>query len=81
MVTGGELYLLAVTVLALVALAVAVPVLLDIAREGRERLRAGGPTRPADDADSDGADGVRCPHCETENEPGYAYCEECSRAL
>ncbi len=36
MVTAGELYVLTATVLALVALVAAVPVLCDIAMEGRE---------------------------------------------
>ena len=80
MVTAGELYVLTATVLALVALAVAIPVLLDIAREGRERWRAGGPDPPVGDG-TDDAEGVRCGHCGTVNEPGFAYCEECSWAL
>jgi len=76
MVTAGQLYLLAMTVMALVALGVAIPVLLDIAREGRERLRQGGSKRPVADPDADDSDeagGVHCRHCGTENEPGYAY--------
>ena len=76
MVTAGELYVLTATVMALVALGAAIPVLLDIAREGRERLRQGGSKRPVADPDandSDEAGGVRCRHCGTENEPGYAY--------
>lgn len=81
MVTAGELYLLAMTVMALVALAAAIPVLVEIAREGRERWRAGGPERPGAGPESDKAGDVRCRHCGTKNEPGYAYCEACSRAL
>ncbi len=81
MVTTGELYLLVVTVMALVAFAAAIPVLLDIAREGRERLREG-PVSPVEGADEgDGDDGVRCRHCGTVNEGEYAYCEECSQQL
>jgi len=81
MVTTGELYLLAMTVMALVALAAAIPVLLDIVREGHERLWEG-PVTPVENGDSgDGADGVRCRHCGTVNEGEYAYCEECSQQL
>jgi len=79
MVTAGELYVLTATVMALVALAAAIPVLRDIARDGRERLREG-PASPVDDGD-DETEGVRCPHCGTVNEVGYAYCEDCSQAL
>ena len=81
MVTAGQLYLLAMTVMALVALAAAVPVLRDIVLEGRERLREGPASPVADGNSGDGGDGVRCRHCGTENEPGYAYCEACSRQL
>jgi hypothetical protein len=87
MVTGGQLYVLVVTVMALVALAAAIPVLVGIAREGRERLRMGGPEPPTSEGEDgenigqNGTDGVHCPHCGTENEAGYDYCEACSRAL
>ncbi|MFC6756570.1 MULTISPECIES: DUF7577 domain-containing protein [Haloarcula] len=81
MVTAGDLYLLAVTVMALVALAVAIPVLLDIVREGRERLRQGRPEPPVEAEEPDDIDGVQCRHCGTVNDDGYAYCEECSRQL
>ncbi|MBX0286564.1 DUF7577 domain-containing protein [Haloarcula salinisoli] len=80
MVTVGELYLLTVTVMALVALAAAVPVLRDIAREGRKRLQQGGPEPPVEEAPDD-IDGVRCRHCGAMNDNGYTYCEECSQQL
>ncbi|WP_277542538.1 DUF7577 domain-containing protein [Haloarcula laminariae] len=81
MVTAGELYVFTATVMALVALAAAVPVLRDIAIEGRERLRRDGPDPPVEDAQSSEVAGVRCQHCGTENETDYTYCAECSRAL
>jgi hypothetical protein len=74
-------YALAVTVMALVALAAAIPVLLDIARDGRERLRDGPEPPGEDDTAGEERDGVRCPHCGTVNDEGYAYCAACSRAL
>jgi len=80
MVTFGDLYVLVGTVMGLIALAVAIPVLIDIAREGRERLRQGRPEPPAED-DGDDIDGVRCHHCGSENEEGYAYCAVCSEPL
>jgi hypothetical protein len=81
MVTAGELYVLTATVMALVALAAAIPVLLDIVRDGHERLREG-PVSPVEGTDDgDGDDGVRCRHCGTVNDEVYAYCEECSRQL
>ena len=78
MVTAGELYVLTATVMALVALGLAVPVLLAIAREGRERLQQGRPEPPVEGSD---AEVVHCRHCGAENESGYAYCEACARAL
>jgi len=80
MVTAGELYVLTATVMALVALAAAIPVLRDIVRDGRERLREG-PAPPAAESESDDVAGVRCHHCGTINEAGFVYCEECSRQL
>ncbi|MBV0925765.1 hypothetical protein KTS45_16290 [Halomicroarcula limicola] len=84
MVSPGQLYLLAVTVMALVALAAAAPVLLGIAREGRERLRRGGPdlrAAPAEtEAQSDSSD-RRCRHCGAENAGEFAYCRECAGPL
>lgn len=81
MVTAGELYVLTATVMALVALAVAIPVLRDIAREGRERLRTG-PDPPSEDRNTgEAVDGVRCRHCGTVNDDGYVYCEECAQQL
>jgi hypothetical protein len=83
MVTAGELYAIAMTGMALVALAAAIPVLRDIVREGSERLRQGGPAPPVEAADGnrDTDDTVRCPHCGAENEPGYVYCEGCAKRL
>ncbi|MDS0282430.1 hypothetical protein [Haloarcula onubensis] len=79
MVTAGELYVLTATVMTLVALAAALPVLRDIVRDGRERLRKR-PAPPVEDGDAgEAVDGVRCRHCGTVNEDGY--CEECSRQL
>jgi len=78
MVTAGELYVLTATVMALVALVAAIPVLRDIVREGRERWRDG----PASAVENgDGSGGVQCRHCGAVNEAGYAYCEECSQRL
>jgi hypothetical protein len=83
-VTAGQLYLLVVTVLLLAALAAAVPVLAGIVREGRQRLRRGQPHPPESDADdSHGTptDERSCPHCGTDNEPGFSYCRHCLEPL
>lgn len=84
MVTSGELYLLAVTAMALVALGAAALVLRNIVRDGRERWRTGSPA-PTDEggsADDDGPeDGRRCPHCGEMNDDGYAYCQQCAERL
>ncbi len=80
MVTAGELYVLTATVMALVALGAAIPVLRDIVRDGRERLREG-PVSPVEDDEAADTDGVRCRHCGTVNDSGYVYCEECSQQL
>jgi len=83
MTTAGHLYVLTATVMSLVALAAALPVLRDIALEGRERWRAGepGPAVSGDEGSDTEGDGVRCRHRGAENESGYTYCEGCSRAL
>jgi len=80
MVAPGTLYLLVATVLALVAHGAAVPVLAGIVRDGRERLRRGGPKPPTADDIAD-AGCVRCRHCGAVNESEYVYCGECSGAL
>jgi len=83
MVTTGELYLLLVTVMALVALAAALPVLLNIVREGRERWRGGPETGPDAAGERGGApvDGYRCSNCGATNENGYVYCQRCAERL
>jgi len=81
MVTVGELYALAVAVMGLVALAAALLVLRDIAREGRERLRARPEPPREDETAADGDDTVRCRRCGTVNDDSYVYCEGCSRQL
>ncbi|WP_254279494.1 zinc ribbon domain-containing protein [Haloarcula marina] len=92
MFTLGELYVLVVTITALVALIAAVPVLLGIVREGRERWRTGGPP-PTDEPAGGSTDGGGtddpadlparrdCPHCGAANGPGFAYCQECVQRL
>ncbi|WP_135303354.1 DUF7577 domain-containing protein [Haloarcula amylovorans] len=90
MVAPGQAYLLVVTVMALVALVAAAPVLLGIARDVRERLRRGGPDPPTESveetestgsAERTDSAGRRCRHCGAENDAGFAYCRACARPL
>ncbi|MBX0322375.1 zinc ribbon domain-containing protein [Halomicroarcula sp. F13] len=87
MVTPGEVYVLLVTAMALVALAVAIPVLLRIVVDGRARLGEEPPAHP-DEGANPGAGGQsvdpdrpRCPHCGTENDADFVYCRECLEQL
>lgn len=84
-----RLYLLAITVLLLVALALAVPVLVGIAREGLERSRQSGKTYPDEDGDiapsttsaDDRTDTLVCSHCGAENSAEFSYCQDCAKQL
>ncbi|WP_340100098.1 DUF7577 domain-containing protein [Salinibaculum salinum] len=93
----GTLYLLAVTILLLVALAVTLPVIRDIVLEGIERRREWKDDEIERDTDGEvfdagpptaGADEVQtdpdrqtCRHCGTVNDAGYTFCEECAEPL
>ncbi|GGN99968.1 DUF7577 domain-containing protein [Haloarcula pellucida] len=87
MVTPGEMYVLVVTGLAFIALAVAIPVLLRIVVDGRERWREGPPTHadegetPGEGGQSADPDRPRCPHCGTENDADFVYCRVCLEQL
>ena len=96
MVTFGEVYVAVITILLLVALAVAIPVLKRIVVEGLERRRkwnAGEIERYAEDEefdrgppaalDGDAATGrrVTCPRCGATNEAGFRYCRDCTEQL
>jgi len=84
----GQLYLLAVTILLLFALAITLPVIRDIVREGLDRhherktdsLEAE-PTGPDGSGDELDADRRRCPHCGTVNDSEYSFCQGCSERL
>ncbi|MFC7131731.1 MULTISPECIES: DUF7577 domain-containing protein [Salinibaculum] len=92
MVTFGEVYAAVITVLLLVALAVAIPVLKRIVVDGIERRRKWktgemerytedpefdrGPPA-ALDGDAETGPGVTCTQCGTANEAGFTYCENC----
>jgi hypothetical protein len=84
------------TVLLLVALAAAVPVLSGIVRDGRERRRkwkSGEMERYSEDeeydagppavldADGTAAETKHCRHCGAENDAGFTYCRVCTRPL
>jgi len=93
----GTLYLLAVTILLLVALAVTLPVIRDIILEGIERRREwkddeierdtdgevfdAGPSATRVDGDETDPDHQTCRHCGTVNDAGYTFCEECAEPL
>jgi len=93
----GTLYLLAVTILLLIALAVTLPVIRDIVLEGIERRRewkddqiernTDSEVFDADspdtraDEDETDPDHQTCRHCGTVNDAGYTFCEECAEPL
>ena len=84
----GQLYLLAVTVMLLFALALAIPVLRDIVMEGLERHYdrktsdiESGTDRSGGSSDTHDSDGKRCPHCGTVNDGEYNFCQECAAQL
>ncbi|MFC7026778.1 zinc ribbon domain-containing protein [Halomicroarcula sp. GCM10025324] len=87
MVQFGDVYVVVLTAMALVALAAALPVLVSILIEGRERWRDGAPDtpeRPAGEAEMRGplpSGGFRCGRCGTVNERGFRYCRECVETL
>ncbi|MFC6863426.1 zinc ribbon domain-containing protein [Halomicroarcula sp. GCM10025817] len=87
MVSFGEVYVVVLTAMALVALAAALPVLVRIVVDGRERWREGVPdAREQRSGDADPSDpvpsgGWRCGHCGTVNERGFRYCRECVETL
>jgi hypothetical protein len=84
----GQLYLLAVTILLVLALAITLPVLRNIVREGLERHRdrktadVESETAGSDELgdDSDGV-GKHCPHCGTVNDGEYRFCQRCAEQL
>ncbi len=94
---AGVLYLFVITVLLLFALAVSIPVLVNIVREGLERRREWksgererytedeefGPEPPITETDENGTspDGQVCRHCATVNDATYSFCKECSEPL
>ncbi|WP_128226271.1 DUF7577 domain-containing protein [Halobacteriaceae archaeon SHR40] len=92
----GELYFLLVTVLLLAGLAVTIPVLVDIFREGRERrqqLQSGELEHyPESNEKEDGLqatledendrNGTRnCSNCGAENSTDFIYCQDCAQRL
>lgn len=85
MTQSGGLYLAFITLLLLIALGVAIPVLRDIVIEGIERQRGDATDEPeaAADPSSDPHDGPRviCSNCETPNDPDFTYCRECGTRL
>ena len=87
-----QLYLLFVTVLLLFALALTLPVLRDIVREGLERHQQRktekiesdadtGQVGPSDADSSDDSVCQRCPHCGAVNKREYSFCQECAEPL
>ena len=96
MVTPGEVYAAVITILLLVALAAAIPVLKQIVVDGIERQRkwrSGEMERYTEDEEYDrgppaALDGeatpqthLTCRHCGAENDPGFTYCSECVEPL
>lgn len=93
MISPGGVYVAVITVLLLVALGAAIPVLKGIVIDGIERHRSGEATRRADSDDpspgrDDGArattaDGPHtvCSNCETPNAPDFTYCRACGTRL
>jgi hypothetical protein len=87
MVSFGDVYVVVLTAMSLVALAAALPVLVRIVLDGRERWREGAPDAPepgtgeADPADSVPSGGWRCGNCGTVNDRGFRYCRECVETL
>ena len=90
----GQLYFLSVTVLLLFALALTLPVLRDIVREGLDRRQQ----RSIEEIESDGDAGAerngpsttedtgesgsqRCSHCGATNDAEYTFCQKCSEPL
>jgi hypothetical protein len=84
----GQLYLLAVTVMLLFALALAIPVLRDIVMEGLERHYDRKTSDIASEPDQSGrsnddsatAEGY-CPNCGAVNDDKYTFCQECAERL
>ncbi|WP_276273762.1 DUF7577 domain-containing protein [Haloarcula litorea] len=85
MVSAVELYVLGMALVLVAALAAAVPVLLGILRDGRDRLREGASEPPAEGRDGTPPDPAtgrrRCPNCGTENDAAFRYCRECAGQL
>lgn len=97
MTSPGQVYLVVVAVLLLLGLAVSIPVLFGIFRDGVERQRerrAGeaeryiedpeydrGPPAAVDDADAAGEPRLTCRHCGAVNEAGFRYCRRCAEPL
>jgi hypothetical protein len=95
-VTPGEIYAAVITILLLVALAVAIPVLKQIVVDGIERRRKwqsgemerytedeeynSGPPAALDD-ESAPQTRLNCRHCGAENDPAFTYCSECVEPL
>jgi hypothetical protein len=86
---AGQLYLLFVTVLLLFALAITLPVIRDIVREGLQRRREWDTERnddqnanPAGQREvDDSTETRRCPQCGAENRAAFKFCEECAEPL
>lgn len=81
----GGLYVLFITLLLLVALGLAVPVLRGIVIEGIERQRSGEGRHTPDATETPPADSDRpravCSNCETRNDDDFVYCRECGTRL
>jgi hypothetical protein len=86
----NELYLLVITVLLLFALALTIPVVVDILREGVQHEGAWRFADQDEDAvgsdtpttsDTDTPDTRPCPNCGATNDGNYRYCEQCATRL
>lgn len=92
MISPGDLYVAVITLLLLVALGAAVPVLKGIVLDGIERQRAGEATEASEsESESEDGDGSSptasdepyaiCSNCETPNDRAFSYCRECGERL
>lgn len=84
----GQLYLLAVTVLLLFALAITLPVIRDIVTEALDRRHdqktkalESEPSHSEETNDERSVGGERCPECGAVNDGEFTFCQECSERL
>jgi hypothetical protein len=87
-ISPGDLYVAVITLLLLVALGAAIPVLKGIVLDGIERQRASEATEPSESEDGDGSSPTEsdrphaiCSNCETPNDRAFSYCRECGERL